>query len=113
MSITILVRVFIETSKMEVGKQAAVMIINKLQSSVGVSQQQIKQYWKIPEYLEISLEFIPKIGLNEAFQAVVDQLGDGWNFSSPSTEKWAVWNPAEGNFFFIPEVRWSCVEIIP
>ena len=112
MNPNIFIRVFIETPEIKVGEQAAISITDRLQPFADLSQSQIKQYWKIPEYIEISLEFIPKIELNEIFQVTVAQLGEGWDFSSSSKEKWAVWNPAETKTFSIPEVRWASVEII-
>ncbi len=112
MNSAIYVRVFLDTVEVEIAENTAILINNKLQPIADVSQKQVKQYWKIPEYFEISLEFRPTVDLNEAFQKIVNQLGNGWEFSDPVGEKWAVWNSLETTQFFIPRVRWASVEIV-
>ncbi len=112
MNSTIFVRFFLETTEVEVAESTAILVTNKLKLIADLSQKQVEQYWKIPEYFEISLEFIPKVNLEEAFQKIVNQLGNGWEFSDPVGEKWAVWNSLETTQFFIPRVRWASVEIV-
>ena len=112
MNSTIFVRIFLETPEAEVAENTAMLVTNKLQFIADLSQKQVKQYWKISEYFEISLEFVPKTGLEEAFQKIINQRGNGWEFNSSVKEKWAIWNLSEMREFSIPKVRWASVEII-
>ncbi|MBD1821497.1 hypothetical protein H6F51_03090 [Cyanobacteria bacterium FACHB-DQ100] len=111
-STIILVRVFVETSQIELCEQAAVSVISMFEQCVGLSRKSINTYWKIPQYIEIFLEFIPKEDSDAAFQHIVDELGQGWNFRQSSLEKWAVWTPSELNKFSISDVRWASVDLI-
>lgn len=68
----------------------------------------VKKYWKIPEYFEISIKVFPKELNEDTLDETANLLGSGWSKSNFSY----VWNAGEKATFVEGHVKWANVELI-
>lgn len=78
-------------------------------SSFGDTQVTgVKQYWKVPEYFEFSVELsAARLSENDC-QKVADVLGHGWSETGSSL----IWNPTSDAVLVDPSVKWAHLEYI-
>jgi hypothetical protein len=113
MATLILVRFYLIESDVQEG-EVAIDKIGKLIDRLAIlNEKSIKEYWKIPEYLEVSakFDFKDESDLDMKFLEVVSLLGNGWIFSNNIDDKSAVWNLGVENNFCVPKTQWAIVEI--
>jgi hypothetical protein len=107
----VLVRIYIETEDIQDGMDI-VNLFEKQFSPIPLVGQEVKRYWKIPEYVEVITKFDPENKIEDLFEALINQLGTGWEYGGSEDEKWAIWNPSDLSSFSISKARWANVEII-
>jgi hypothetical protein len=78
-----------------------------------LSNKEVGEYWKIPEYLEVFMKFDLKdeSDLDETFQQITSLLANKWIFSNDVDDKSAIWNLELGGNFCVPKAQWAIVEI--
>ena len=113
MTTLILVRFYLIESDIQEGGIAIDKIGNLIDHLVVLREKSIKEYWKIPEYLEVSIKFDFKdeSDLDVKFIEIVNLLGNGWIFSNDIDDKSAVWNLGLDNNFCVPKTQWAIVQI--
>lgn len=113
MATLILVRFYLMESDVRDGEIAIDKIGKLIDDLVVLNEKSIKEYWKIPEYLEVSIKFNFKdeSDLDTKFLEIVNLLGNGWTFGNDIEDKSAVWNLGSDNHFCVPKTQWAVVEI--
>ncbi|MEH8018217.1 hypothetical protein MN202_13330 [Rheinheimera muenzenbergensis] len=67
------------------------------------------RYWKIPELYEFTFHLVPaRIDL---FNEIIDVSSDGWVHRGNGSERSSVWNVADGEILFVPEVQWAELQL--
>lgn len=72
------------------------------------SAEQPTQYWKIPEFYELYIQF----GLADegAFRGLIDMQPNGWTHGGGECDWSSVWNRSEGLSFVNPRVAWAEIQ---
>jgi hypothetical protein len=114
MSSRITLRLFAELPD----QAAALSFGNTVQGRIAdyghIRKSELKRYWKVPEWFEISFFLQPSTAPDSAFDGILCSLGQGWERHDISgEEQWAIWNPKDGSSFFSSYVRWANVERFP
>ena len=112
------IRVFVEVPGQDEAAATGMSIREKLAELADVIRfDEVKSYWKIPEWFEIFIVARPRSdGAISAYAEIVKSLGTGWESSRGTADEenqWAVWNPGPKSRFLIPQVRWANVELFP
>ena len=71
-----------------------------------------RPYWKIPAWHECTVKVQPANCVS--FEALLVRSGAGWHVvrDDDGGDCDAVWNPAPGVFFLLPEARWAQVLLV-
>jgi len=109
----IVVRVFTEVPNHQTAFALGESVKTRLSHLGTVGQIDAKEYWKFPEWFEISFVMHPTADEAATFDRILNALGEGWESNQASSdEQWAVWNHETGAFFD-STVRWANVERFP
>ncbi len=113
MATLIIVRFYLIKGDFQEGEIAIDKISKLIDHLVVLNEKSIREYWKIPEYLEVSVKFDFKdeSDLDIKFLEIVSLLGNGWIFSNDIDNKSAIWNLRVDKNFCIPKTQWAIVEI--
>jgi hypothetical protein len=80
-------------------------LMRRLQAWAPQAERPPERYWKIPQWVELTL------GLAPATPASVDQLlamqTQGWSVYGDEYDRSAVWNAAPGVVWLLPELQWA------
>ncbi len=77
----------------------------------GMRDVTIEQYWKIPEWFEITSELEPLYDPRAVYDRLLALAEAGWTRSDDPSSRDAVWNPTTGAIFLAPEVRWAHLQL--
>jgi hypothetical protein len=100
--------VFAEVSSASEANAIGSRISDTLKCFGDVLVTNVKQYWKIPEYFEFSVE-LSGASLSESdCPRIADILGQGWNDIGGNL----IWNQESDAFLCDPKVRWANLEFI-
>jgi hypothetical protein len=108
----IFIRIYIEANDLQDGNNVASLFADRSFAHAPLVEKEVKRYWKIPDYVEVTATLAPKDKTEEIFETLVNQLGTGWEYGGSEDEKWAIWNPLDLNYFSIAETRWASIEVI-
>ncbi len=108
MSSFVNIHIFAEVSS----KEEASVVGSKLSYALkafGESQVcNIKEYWKVPEYFEFSIELEDSSLSKVDCQKIAETLGTGWLEAGGSL----IWNPTDNVMLLDPAVKWANLEFI-
>jgi len=90
-------------------------VILKIENTIAVSSNKksvtIEKYWKIENYLEVSLEYdFYKMKLDD-FILLTEKFSKKWEFEQIGDEKLAIWYQDIGSQINLPNVRWMLVTL--
>ena len=100
--------VFAEVSSASEAKAIGSKVSDALKCFGEVLVTDVKQYWKIPEYFEFSIELSDSSLSESDCQRVADILSQGWNDVGGSL----IWNQEADAVLCDPKVRWANLEYI-
>ncbi|WP_335736625.1 hypothetical protein [Rheinheimera muenzenbergensis] len=88
-------------------------LLERLSHEISVFSESIPlnqgRYWKIPELYEFTFHLVPaRIDL---FNEIIDVSSDGWVHRGNGSERSSVWNVADGEILFVPEVQWAELQL--
>jgi hypothetical protein len=112
------IRFYLLTKDIREGELAVEIIAKRLDRLVLLQSKNIEEYWKIPEYMEVSTEFrfTEEFDLALKFEQITNLLGDGWIFGNDwmlAEHKEAIWNLGDHNNFCIPKTQWAIIQLFP
>ena len=71
------IRIYIDVADDD--RDASVAQIDEYLSTIGkIARSESAPYWKIPELQEEVRDFVPRTGIDQALNDIMDFLGTGW-----------------------------------
>lgn len=111
-TLRLLLRVFLHVEDEARARDVLQTVIEPtLAPHAGMRDVTIEQYWKIPEWFEITLELDPTYEAHAVYDRLVALAEAGWTRSDDAPGRDAVWNPANSAVFLAPEVRWAHLQL--
>lgn len=105
----LLIRLFTEAGGAAYAAQLEKRLLQGLQSFAARPRAPAEAYWKKPGWFEHFYALAPAD--ERGFDAVTALAGGAWHITRDE-ECNAVWTPAQGQVFLLPEVRWVEVLLI-
>ncbi len=101
----LLLRVFAPASGPAEAEAIGRRLLEALPEFAPVTAQPPERYWKLPAWYEHTLRLSP--ATQAGFDAVLALAALGWGPVVRDVECSAVWNPAPGAGFLLPDVTWA------
>lgn len=114
----ILLKMFVEVASDAEAEAERRIVASRLEGDAAVTTFRVRQYWKIPENWEISLDLHPTGPALALYERLIGMAEAGWTLGEvpkdeEDPERWAVWNQAPGVEFLTPRVVWAEVQLLP
>ena len=111
-TLRLLLRVFLQAEDEARARDVLRGVIEPtLAPHAGMRDVAVEQYWKIPEWFEITLELDPLYDPQAVYDRLLALAEAGWTRSDDPSSRDAVWNPVGGTLFLAPEVRWAHLQL--
>jgi hypothetical protein len=109
LSIRGVMRIFVESDDAISARGVVLGLCSKLPPSLDQEITSVEEYWKIPEWFEVIVEFTNVATIDETL-ASVQVLSTKWEVRTHETDGNAMWCPDIGGTFAHPLVRWVNIE---
>lgn len=88
-------------------------LLNALHDFSPSIAEAARPYWKIPDWHECTVTVAP--ACRASFDALVALTPASWHLilgDGTGSDCEAIWNPAPGQYFLLPEVRWANIMLL-